>query len=273
MSNIIFISGNARSGTTVLGHYLSAKFNVFFAGEVLTNRERHISKRLLANYQLKNRNCTCGLPPNKCSFWSNLINNFNDDIETYYKKCISTKNQISGDIPFIDSSKNLFRLKQIINSGNPEKEKIHVIHSIKNYKGQIHSGLKYGRLKKKNFFINNSIYYAFYWLYSNIYSIIFLYNLKLKNKIDTFTIVFYEDFIFNQEKVFQKLLIKMKFLKINNSEISHSHEIGGNDGFVKGKKDKLIYQYDWIFSYSIFFPIISLILDPIQFLFKKLSNK
>jgi len=100
-----------------------------------------------------------------------------------------------------------------------------------------------------------------------------LYNLKFKNKIDTFTIVFHEDFIFNKEKVFQKLLKKMKFLNFNNSKISYSHEIGGNDGFVKGKKDNLIYQYNWIFSYSIFSPLISLILDPIQFLIKKLSNK
>ena len=65
----------------------------------------------------------------------------------------------------------------------------------------------------------------------------------------------------------------MKFLKINNSEVSYSHEIGGNDGFVKGKTEKLIYQYDWIFSYSIFSPLISLILDPIQFLIRKLSKK
>ena len=49
MSNIIFISGNARSGTTIFGHYLSTKFNVFFAGEVLTNREFHLSKKLLEN--------------------------------------------------------------------------------------------------------------------------------------------------------------------------------------------------------------------------------
>ena len=137
MSNIIFISGNARSGTTILGHYLSSKFNVFFAGEVLTNREFHISKKLLANYQLRNRKCTCGLLPNKCIFWSDLINNFSNDIPTYYKKCIAKKNKISGDIPFIDSSKNLSRLKNIIKSVNLKKEKIHVIHSIKNYKGQI----------------------------------------------------------------------------------------------------------------------------------------
>ena len=273
MSNIIFISGNARSGTTILGHYLSSKFNVFFAGEVLTNREFHISKKLLANYQLRNRKCTCGLLPNKCIFWSDLINNFSNDIPTYYKKCIAKKNKISGDIPFIDSSKNLSRLKQIINSVNLKKEKIHVIHSIKNYKGQIYSGLKYGRAKKKNLFINNSLYYALYWFYSNIYSIIFLYNLKFKKKIHTFTIVFYEDFIFNQEEVFLKIAKKMKFLKFNSSEVSYSHEIGGNDGFVKGKREKLIYQSDWIFSYSIFSPLISLILDPIQFLIMKLSKK
>ena len=271
MSNIIFISGNARSGTTILGHYLSSKFNVFFAGEVLTNREFHISKKLLANYQLRNRKCTCGLSPNKCIFWSDLINNFSNDIPSYYKKCIAKKNKISGDIPFIDSSKNLSRLKNIIKSVNLKKEKIHVIHSIKNYKGQIYSGLKYGKSKKKNFLINNSLYYALYWLYSNIYSIVFLYNLKFKKKIDTFTIIFYEDFIFNQEEVFLKLSKKMKFLNPNNSTFSHSHEIGGNDGFVKGKKEKLIYQYDWIFSYSIFSPLISLFLDPIQFLIKKLS--
>ena len=69
---------------------------------------------------------------------------------------------------------------------------------------------------------------------------------KDQKKIDTFTIVFYEDFIFNQEKVFQKLLRKMKFLKINNSEISYSHEMGGNDGFVKGKKEKLIQDLSFI---------------------------
>ena len=273
MSNIIFISGNARSGTTIFGHYLSTKFNVFFAGEVLTNREFHLSKKLLENYKLRNRKCTCGLPPNKCIFWSDLIKNFNNDIPKYYKKCISKKNKISGDIPFIDSSKNLSRLKQILNSVNLKKDRIHVIHSIKNYKGQIYSGLKYGKAKKKNIFINNSIYYALYWLYSNIYSIIVLYNLKLKGKIDTFTIIFYEDFIFNQEEVFKKLKKKMKFLKPNNSKFSYSHEIGGNDGFVKGKAEKLIYQYDWIFSYSIFSPFISLLLDPIQFIIKKLSKK
>ena len=273
MSNIIFISGNARSGTTIFGHYLSTKFNVFFAGEVLTNREFHISKKLLENYQLRNRKCTCGLPPNKCIFWSDLIKNFSNDIPKYYKKCISKKNKISGDIPFIDSSKNLSRLKQILNSVNLKKDRIHVIHSIKNYKGQIYSGLTYGKAKKKNILINNSIYYALYWLYSNIYSIIFLYNLKLKGKIDTFTIIFYEDFIFNQEEVFKKLKKKMKFLKPNNSQFSYSHEIGGNDGFVKGKPEKLIYQYDWIFSYSIFSPFISLLLDPIQFIIKKLSKK
>ena len=83
----------------------------------------------------------------------------------------------------------------------------------------------------------------------------------------------YEDFIFNQEMVFLKLLKKMKFLKVNNNMISHSHEIGGNDGFVKGKTEKLIYQYNWIFSYSVFSPLISLILDPIQFLIRKLSKK
>ena len=99
-----------------------------------------------------------------------------------------------------------------------------------------------------------------------------MYNLKFKKKIHTFTIVFYEDFIFNQEEVLLKLLKKMKFLKINSSKVSYSHEIGGNDGFVKGKKEKLIYQHDWIFSYSIFSPLISLILDPIQFIIKKLSN-
>ena len=272
MSNIIFISGNARSGTTILGHYLSTKFNAFFAGEVLTNREFHISKKLLANYQLRDRKCTCGSPPKECIFWSNLINNFSDDVQTYYKRCIATKNQISGDIPFIDSSKNLSRLKQILKSVNSTKENVHVIHSIKNYKGQIYSGLKYGKSKKKNFFINNSLYYALYWLYSNIYSIIFLYNLKFKKKIKTFTIVFYEDFIFNQEDVFLKIQKKMKFLKLNSSKVSFSHEIGGNDGFVKGKREKLIYQYDWIFSYSIFSPLISLILDPIQFIVKKLSK-
>ena len=273
MSHIIFISGNARSGTTILGHYLSAKFNAFFAGEVLTNREFHVSKKLLSKYQLRDRKCTCGAPPQECIFWSNLVNNFSDDVQTYYKKCIATKNQISGDIPFIDSSKNLSRLKQILYKVNSKKEKVHVIHSIKSYKGQIYSGLKYGKSKKKNFFINNSLYYALYWLYSNVYSIIFLYNLKFKKKIHTFTIVFYEDFIFNQEEVFLKLLKKMKFLKLNSSEVSFSHEIGGNDGFVKGKREKLIYQYDWIFSYSIFSPFISLILDPIQFFIMKLSKK
>ena len=272
MSHIIFISGNARSGTTILGHYLSSKFNAFFAGEVLTNREFHISKKLLANYQLRERKCTCGSTPKECIFWSNLVNNFSDDVQTYYKKCIATKNQISGDIPFIDSSKNLSRLKEIINAVNSKKDKVHVIHSIKNYKGQIHSGLKYGKSKKKILLINNTIYYALYWLYSNIYSIIFLYNLKFKKKIDTFTIVFYEDFIFNQEEVFLKLLKKMKFLKLNFSNFSYSHEIGGNDGFVKGEKEKLIYQYEWMFSYSIFSPLISLILDPIQFIIRKLSN-
>ena len=81
------------------------------------------------------------------------------------------------------------------------------------------------------------------------------------------------NFLASYELGFASSVISISFLKPNNSQFSYSHEIGGNDGFVKGKPEKLIYQYDWIFSYSIFSPLISLILDPVQFFIMKLSKK
>ena len=275
MNNIIFISGIARSGTTILGDYLSRNFHTFFAGEVLTNREFHRSRKSLAAYRSRNRKCTCGEFPENCKFWSDLIPSFNDDISIYYKRCLERKNQIAGDIPFIDSSKNLSRLKQIIKVINYKENNIHVIHSIKNYRAQIYSGLKYGKIKKRNILINNIFYYGAYWAYSNLYAIFYLYYLKSQCKITDFSIIFYEDFIFNKDKVFSMINKKMQFLKIKDNEVKSylSHEIGGNDGFVKGNSNKIYYQHEWIFTYNIFLPIIAILLEPVQVFIRYFSEK
>lgn len=63
---VLYIAGEGRSGSTILGNILGQVDGFFFVGELL-NIWRH--------FLIDNRLCGCGKPPRECTVWQPVIRN------------------------------------------------------------------------------------------------------------------------------------------------------------------------------------------------------
>lgn len=253
MTNILFISGLSRSGSSFFSYNVALKFNLFLAGEVITNREIFMNPKLLNRYLAENRVCSCHNNVYTCTFWSKIIPNINPSqtFADYYQDVIDQARYLSSasNLTIVDSSKHRRRLLQLATASSTLHCKLTCIHVLKHYRAQIYSGHKYSNRGYQFIpFRNTSLFHGIYWIYANSTQLLTLFILKKFKLIDDFTLVNYEDFVFSRDKVYAGLtswkpnIFSSKFGK--NSP-QHLHEMGGNENF-KSSKSSLNYSHIWL---------------------------
>ncbi len=126
-TKVIYIVSDSHSGSTLLDLILGSHPLIQSVGEVRRIRTKSVSLESLLAYNLideVNSNktlityCSCGLPIDKCNFWSKVI----EDYESKYVQ--SKKSQIEYEVESIlsvagknilcDSSKNISRCKEYL---------------------------------------------------------------------------------------------------------------------------------------------------------------
>jgi hypothetical protein len=111
---IVFIVGEGRSGTTLLGRILGAAPGVFHVGE---------AARYFTRSEMRERNlpCACGDSVNECEFWSKTIQNVGDEINMNTSKYIRVRlfNKVAGQLEHNDG--------EIINVKNQLEKMYHDI--------------------------------------------------------------------------------------------------------------------------------------------------
>lgn len=250
--SVIYIAGLSRSGSTYLSFYLNELLGVHSVGEIIKNIEIQKDSNELQRYEREERLCTCGKHYKECEFWAELVEEFSDLPEKECFDLVQRKIQkkYQNDL-VLDTSKSIRRLQKFYSDQSKPK----VIYIIRNSSAHSNSYMKYARKWKKPWYKANHIIFSYYWLFKNFQNL-----QKLKNNNFQYEVVFYEDLIFNKEKVSEKL---SAFLLVNQRQkiAAQFHEIGGNEGF-KQTKDQVIFDYKFI---NIYFPaLIQLLTIPVK---------
>ena len=235
---LVYILGNAYSGSTLLGFLLGAAKEALFLGELRYFPSRNITKR----------RCACDSKVHSCRFWAPLLEqNLNAHSEETYKalstlildqlgssKPIGSEKEILMEEKFlkslfdqlpvtndkniiIDSSKSLWRLKFL--EQIPELE-IKIVHLRRSFRSNISSFVKH----KKPFFYNILKIHTNNWLMDSF----------LKGRNDYMRIE-YSEMCRDPKKVFSDL---SDFLQISDfdpfkMENIECHAYGGNSGTFK----------------------------------------
>jgi len=61
---VLYIAGEGRSGSTIIGNILGQVEGLFFAGEAIS---------IWRHFLMDNRMCACGVPASECSTWNNIF--------------------------------------------------------------------------------------------------------------------------------------------------------------------------------------------------------
>lgn len=138
MSKIVFIAGNAHSGSTLLDLLLSAHPGICGLGEVTKVFKTFTDK--MADYEL----CSCGEPVNKCPFWSKQLEFQIGADYSYpekYRNILRIFNTYFPDSTFlVDSSKYLPSLKQLHEAIQNKRifgRDLFVVHLIKDVRSYV----------------------------------------------------------------------------------------------------------------------------------------
>lgn len=247
-SKLIFIAGLGHSGSTLFDLLLGAQPGITGLGEmdVFLNQEKkntHIKR--FDKYP-----CTCGKEPKDCPVWGGLKSTFKKgDDESYgslYRVILLKASESTGSNVFVDSSKNIFALRSVLNSLEEigiKRENFFVIHLTKDVRSYSISTQKNSRKKRRTVGIFRN------WVRKNRKLEEFL----RKNKIQTIKIG-YEELTLSTSLVLKKV---MDFTGhdariVYNIGNSGSHIISGNNMRLD-QADKIYYDYRWFINGSVHF--------------------
>jgi hypothetical protein len=234
MVKVLYIAGSGRSGSTILDLAIGQHPKCFSAGEL----------RQLWTYSIPNNEfCGCGVPFNRCSFWTQVMNTFQAEITNYKLKEIARlkhkvkatcllapissrllKRQvfenrhqygqimlrlyraiqsISGKDIIIDSSKNLADLCCIANTRGID---LKVVHLVRDGRGVAFSWSK--KIKFSPLDVNSGTHLHRYSpIRSSIKWVLLNTQLEIMKRsmnLDTITIT-YEEFVRNPEQILSKI--------------------------------------------------------------------
>lgn len=274
---ILFITGSARSGTTILSDLLGQYEKFFAVGELLQLWETGIHKNEL---------CGCGLKVGECDTWQDILNKaFDDQISAISEEMMQLKssftrtrhipkyllsppqkNKTKNSQLFLQNTEKLFRAIQkssqcdvIVDSSKyPAYGKmiehipniqIYTLHIIRDPRGVVYSWQrkKFNPSKNRNMVNISVLKTSILWLINNL-GIEWLWK---KNKSDFFQIR-YEDFITNPAATLTKIL---DWLNLDNNqniinhdnsfEFQNNHSINGNPNRFKTGRIKLSLDDEW----------------------------
>lgn len=281
-TNVIYLMGAGRSGTTILASLLGANKNILTIGEMHQFLE-HI---------VDTKPCSCGKLLNECEFWSKIVqdyytennsdlrnlDNYLVDVERHLKIPISFFKKNNKHIKFqedfykkisvlnpskyyLDSAKFISRVLQLRKS---ESLNVKIIYLVRDVRGVINSFSKNVQTQKHP--ISTILYYTMVntmaqivkWRYpKDVLKI--KYEDFVENSIDTLSNI--EKFIATDLTDVKEVIIKEKFIEI-------PHIIGGNRLKIK-EKIKIRKDLAWKTNINRFKQIIYYILTlPLMLLNK-----
>lgn len=275
---ILYIAGESRSGSTILGQILGETPHFFFTGEIL-NIWRH--------YLINDRDCACGLPASQCEVWSNIFHTaFNmetlnvEQMETWrlnsvryrfaWKMLLSIfKPQLKNDLKhYLKNIENLYRAisqttgaKIIVDSskrptyafllGLIPTVDVFIVHLVRDSRGVAYSWKK---KKIQQHTIGNPVYMrqftplrtAWRWNISNLLTELLL------QKSSNYLRVRYEDFVHDPtcelSKIFQLIgLSKNEIPTFKQKKIwlSANHGVWGNPSRFENGEIELLWDNEW----------------------------
>ncbi len=260
-SDILFIAGGGHSGSTLLDMIIGSCPEVFGVGEIAFYS--HYKNK--ASFDCKRHPvgpiCTCGKDMDECEFWReifkddepstleelntaeniklllNIINPFEKLVafkvqkgnnSALFARICSVAYKYKNDLKFIlDSSKNPFRLYELVKDENIDNGSITVIHLIRDGRAYINS---YQSKKRKGlgFPIKSSCTYFIQWVITNILTRIIINKFNLN-----YISLSYDQFAIEPAKHLKKL---NEFLEIaidtegfiDEMRSTTYHNMGGN---------------------------------------------
>lgn len=283
---VLYIAGEGRSGSTILGAILGEIQGFLFVGELMS---------IWKHFFIENNLCTCGYFPSECSVWKPIIQQgfgtvskqFAITMERYRKFLIHNRRLINYFIPSLQSGfdkekseyiKNLehlyYSIKEINNtefiiddSKKPTYGKLleqietidlYVLHLVRDPRAVAFSWQRKkmqtdGSSQTRQMYQFNPIVSAYRWNIHN-FAASYLFN-KENNK---YYFLRYEDFIKDPK---QEIINILKFLNItdkslpfvnNNSvNLSGNHAVWGNPVRYKTGVINLINDNEWIKSFEV----------------------
>lgn len=275
---IFYISGLARSGTTFFGYTFAKHFKLFLAGEVIANREIFMDHKRITLYETASRRCSCGEEISCCNYWNSDSLDKDHEIlsfDTYYMNRLYHADKLdkaSTSRGFVDTSKSTARLWQLIRSSDSQNKSVYVIHIFKHYRAQVYSYHKYHRNKNLVSRQVGNLIAAIYWVFSNLRSYFTLRYLSWAGLIEGFSIIAYEDVVFQPNEVFTGLQFKAGLNFVPGDQIFTHHEMGGNEGF-KEDTQRLVYNHKWLNSSSLLSPLLWIFLEPVYIWLRSVKLK
>lgn len=230
---IIFIGGNAHSGTTIFEQLLSREMNVLALGEV------YYSFQVFVRQEIKNYTCSCH-NQSDC-IWTSILNNWTKfNIKTYseaYRILIETVQAIYPEVDVISDSSKYPQAFQEIKIHQPE-----LILVSKNPRSWMNSALR-RRLQKKgedsSWFQKVKIRYRFLRSWTRINQV-FLSNPQVN-------VVLYETLVFEPTQTLNFLKSNLNFLENRTSVSDHFvHQLIGNK--IRHKSYQIKYDTRWIWA-------------------------
>ncbi len=230
---IIFIGGNAHSGTTIFEQFLSREMNVLALGEIYYSFQVFIRK------EIQNYTCSCNDQAN--CIWTSIINNWSkSNVKTYfeaYRILIESVHDLYPEVEVISDSSKYPQAFQEIITLQPE-----LILVSKNPRSWMNSALR-RRLQKKgedtNWFQKMKIRYRFLRSWTRINEA-FLSNPKVN-------VVLYESLVFEPANTLNFLKSKLHFLDKRPSVSDYFvHQLIGNK--IRHKSYQIKYDTRWIWA-------------------------
>lgn len=230
---IIFIGGNAHSGTTIFEQLLSREMNVLALGEIYYSYQVFIRK------EIEHYTCSCNYQSD--CIWTSIKNNWTKSkIKTYseaYRILLDTVQEVYPEVEVISDSSKYPQAFQEIIIHQPE-----FILVSKNPRSWMNSALR-RRLQKKgedvNWFQKMKIRFRLLRSWTRINQV-FLSNPQVN-------VVLYETLVFEPTQTLNFLKSKLHFLENRPSVSDHFvHQLIGNK--IRHKSYQIKYDTRWIWA-------------------------
>lgn len=259
---VLYIAGEGRSGSTIMGNVLGEIDGFFFIGEAIS---------IWHHFLIHNRLCACGVPANNCPTWQKILNiAFNLKVvdahkmekqgKTYarnrflWKILLSNRtNKLHKEVAeYLHHTKNLYHgisigtnTEVIVDSSKkptyafllnmiPSIE-VYILHLVRDSRGVAHSWGK-GKIQQQ---VSDEVIYmhqftplksAWRWNISNL-----LTELLLRHPPQNFLTIRYEDFVEEPAKTLSKVLQLLNLSERNfpirahnQAHLTTNHAIWGN---------------------------------------------
>ena len=236
---LIYILGSGHSGSTLLDLILGSHSRVESVGEIL-HYAKYFGKD--SDFPYKRRGCSCGLKVDKCEYWGKVNKGIEEslgttditlraksqsefDISNY--AVFSSVLSVAGKEFICDSSKNRFRLLQLLRSACFNTYIVHLIRDGRS--------VQYSYQKRRGHY---SLSEVFRWGRANLGSFFMFRSLS------QYQVVRYEDLVAHPSltvsKIMHELGLEYEPEQLNSwSKITH-HNLGGHG--VRGRKNQQIYS-------------------------------